>query len=73
MRSYKLEDLQEDVQILANQLKNGCGNRGCVIKSPKGMATNGGCKCTPRQITNSLLNIACNIEKMNNKGALWDK
>lgn len=24
----------------------GCGDHGCLIKKPSGMATNGGCRCT---------------------------
>jgi hypothetical protein len=70
---YKLQDLQQDVERLAFQLENGCGNHGCVIKSPTGMAPNGGCKCTPRQIKTKLVNLTAVIDRMNNKGALWDK
>jgi hypothetical protein len=39
--TYKLQDLQEDVENLAYRLKNGCGNHGCVIKEPN-IGTNGG-------------------------------
>ena len=72
MIDYKLQDLQQDVEHLANRLKNGCGNHGCVIKEPV-IGTNGGCKCTPRQVMNEMLNLTCAIERMNNKGASWNK
>ena len=71
--NYKLSDLQQDVERLAFQLENGCGNRGCVIKEPIGMATNGGCKCTHRQIKTKLMNLSAVVERMNNKGAMWNK
>lgn len=71
--NYKLSDLQQDVEGLAFQLENGCGNRGCVIKEPIGMVTNGGCKCTPRQIKTKLMNLSAVVERMNNKGAMWNK
>jgi hypothetical protein len=73
MTDYKLQDLQQDVERLANRLKNGCRNHGCVIKEPTGMATNGGCKCTPRQVMDEMLNLTCAIERMNNRGASWNK
>ena len=25
---------------------SGCGDSGCIVKKPSGMATNGGCTCT---------------------------
>lgn len=71
--TYLLPNLQEDVERLADRLKNGCRNHGCVIKSPKGVATNGGCKCTPRQVQNDLLDLAAAIVRMNNHGAQWAK
>lgn len=70
---YKLQDLQEDIQRLATKLKDGCGDGGCIIKKPSGMHTNAGCRCTPRQIQNHLLELASMIDRMNNKGALWNK
>jgi len=73
MSDYKLHNLQQDVERLANRLKNGCRNHGCVIKEPTGMATNGGCKCTPRQVLNDLIDLACIIERMDNRGASWTK
>jgi len=30
---------------MANDYLKGCGNHGCVIEAPVGMATNGGCRC----------------------------
>ncbi len=28
----------------------GCGDNSCVVQAPKGMATNGGCRCNERQL-----------------------
>lgn len=69
---YKLQDLQEDIQTLADQLKNGCRDGGCVIKKPSGMHTNAGCRCTPRQIQDRMLELASMIDRMKTKGARWE-
>jgi hypothetical protein len=33
----------------------GCGDNSCVIVSPKGMATNGGCRCDERALRRAVL------------------
>ena len=45
------------------QLANGCGNNGCTIKQPVGMATNGGCRCSPLQIGNELERLGRELRK----------
>lgn len=32
--------------------KHGCGDNSCVLGSPGGMATNGGCRCIPSSASN---------------------
>ena len=51
------------VKDLARQLKNGCGNSGCVIKQPVGMHTNGPCRCRPRDIHKDLKDFQEYLEK----------
>lgn len=29
---------------------NGCGDNSCVVRTPRGMATNGGCRCDEREL-----------------------
>lgn len=29
---------------------NGCGDNSCEVRTPRGMATNGGCRCDPREV-----------------------
>jgi hypothetical protein len=42
---------KEDVEIALRAYERalaeigGCGNHGCIVLAPKGMATNGPCKC----------------------------
>ena len=43
-RTDKAEKACEEMRILIN----GCGNHGCFINPPKGMATNGPCECGKR-------------------------
>ena len=28
----------------------GCGDHSCVVRRPRGMGTNGGCRCLPREL-----------------------
>lgn len=32
----------------------GCGDNSCIVEAPKGMATNGGCRCEPITIRMAL-------------------
>lgn len=29
------------------RIRNGCGDHSCLVLKPKGMGTNGGCRCIP--------------------------
>lgn len=29
---------------------SGCGDTSCEVRTPSGMATNGGCRCDPREV-----------------------
>ncbi len=33
----------------------GCGDNSCLVKKPKGMATNGGCRCKDNRTLNGIL------------------
>jgi hypothetical protein len=52
-------------QILASTVRhlltNGCGDGNCVIKKPRGMHTNGGCRCG-RDLPGLLLDLAAELE-----------
>lgn len=60
---YTLNDFKESIENLNRQVQNGCGNHGCIIKKPSGMATNGGCTCSPRQISRYLRFIADAVDR----------
>ncbi len=32
----------------------GCGDNSCEVRHPGGMATNGGCRCSPREVRRAL-------------------
>jgi len=38
------DSLRDELTVL------GCGNHGCVVAKPKGMGTNGPCRCLPREL-----------------------
>lgn len=48
--------------MLIRRLDHGCGNHGCRIKKPEGMATNGPCQCSPSKIARELRFIAESLE-----------
>ena len=74
MVDKNLEQRKENIQDLANKLasyvsmlQNGCGASGCVIRSllgikAKGIMVNGPCQCSPRNIAQSLKDIAATLE-----------
>ena len=70
MSNVTLTTIQDAIHNLSERIHFGCGNHGCLIKAPKGMGTNMNCKCTPREISRELLDIAISIEKM---GKEWKK
>lgn len=57
-RRPTLEETQADFELLLRKSLHGCGNHSCVIKKPRGMGTNGPCRCRPRDFTRDLLSIA---------------
>jgi len=54
--------LKAELDVLAYRLEHGCGNNGCVIKKPRGMATNGPCLCRARMMSAVLLSLAADLE-----------
>lgn len=50
-------ELAERLDELSRQLVNGCGDSGCVILRPRGLSTNGGCRCAPRNFARNLRSI----------------
>lgn len=52
-----LEEIQEGLARLARQLKYGCGDGSCQVQTPRGMHTNGGCRCHPRDVSQTLLDL----------------
>lgn len=55
---------KEEIESLYERSIFGCGNSGCTILKPIGQATNSGCTCTPRRIARKLLNMAIELEKL---------
>lgn len=66
--SWDHEDLLEAVGSIAVRLRYGCGNHGCCIKPPDGMATNGPCRCSPQRFALELRELAVMCERV---GPRW--
>lgn len=45
-RLQQLNDLLEELDGYLLGAGLGCGNGGCIVLKPRGMHTNGGCKCS---------------------------
>lgn len=45
--------LRDIVQTAELELE-GCGDNSCVVQTPKGMATNGGCRCDERKLRSAV-------------------
>ncbi len=58
-----LTDFQAEMERLNRWAQHGCTDGGCQIEKPKGMHTNGGCRCNPREFAEYLLWLACEVEK----------
>jgi hypothetical protein len=43
------------VEQVRHALEHGCGDRSCRFVAPKGMATNGGCRCFDKLATHLLV------------------
>jgi hypothetical protein len=50
--------LTSSLRVIIRRLEIGCGNHGCVIAQPQGIATNGECQCTPDHIRRALRDLA---------------
>jgi hypothetical protein len=51
--------------ILGYYIKEeGCGDNSCLVKKPKGMATNGGCICTKHVKREDVLHVKRGIEDL---------
>lgn len=37
-----------------DSMLEGCGDNSCLVRSPKGMATNGGCRCDERRLRRAM-------------------
>jgi hypothetical protein len=61
---YTLEKLKAEVERLDERLFYGCGNHGCRVNPPTGLATNGACNCTPKEFSMVLLEIAIRLDQM---------
>jgi len=60
----KLEDFQKEMNHLNEWAQHGCCDGSCQIEKPKGMHTNGGCRCSPRAFSDCLLDLASRLESM---------
>lgn len=58
-----LKDFQAEIVKLSEWAQRGCSDGGCQIEKPKGMHTNGGCQCSPREFAKHLLWLAREVEK----------
>lgn len=58
------------LEFLANRLRHGCGNAGCVVKQPEGLHTNGCCNCQPKNYASQLMGLAIECEQM---GSKWEE
>lgn len=47
-------EMAERLGKIQRRLINGCGNHGCIIKAPVGMAANGPCRCRPWAVKREL-------------------
>lgn len=56
-----IPDFQSHVERLSRWAQFGCGNHGCKINPPKGQATNGTCRCSPYNLSESLLWLAAEL------------
>lgn len=43
----------------------GCGDNSCLIEKPRGMATNGGCRCEPRALRLAVMAYRAECDRLN--------
>lgn len=49
------------------ELMEGCGNHGCIIKKPEGQATNGRCRCVS---TTTIHLLMAEVERLEDEAAI---
>ncbi len=59
----KIQEAVEILQQINRRMIEGCGNHGCIIKQPRGMATDGPCRCSSRYIARELGDLAYSLAK----------
>lgn len=52
------------LEMVAKNLRQGCGNHGCRVNPPKGQATNASCKCRPSSVAGYLMTMAIDLEQI---------
>lgn len=57
-----LSDVATMLWAIQRRMIRGCGNHGCKIGKIEGMATNGPCRCTPKDFARELRDIANLLE-----------
>lgn len=65
-------EFQAAMARLNQWAQHGCSDGGCLIEKPRGMHTNGGCRCTPRTFSEHLLELAARLDEMG-RHARWKK
>jgi len=66
-----LIEFQAKMSDLNQWAQHGCTDSNCRIERTPGMATNGGCQCSPRAFAEHLLALACELDK-GGKYARWE-
>jgi len=65
-KNSQVEHIEWEVAALHKQLSEirkdpgglpvmGCGDHSCIVKTPTGMATNGGCRCEERELRRAVM------------------
>lgn len=62
-----LADMSVTLWGISHRMEYGCGNHGCRIRYPDGMATNGPCHCTIPRFIDELLCVAEMLEMEGNR------
>ena len=60
--SPMLNDVRRSLVCTAARLTYGCGNSGCQVRKPLGLATNGMCNCSPHKYSKDFLEMAASLE-----------
>lgn len=63
-----LEEFQAEMEKLNRWVQHGCSDGGCAIEPPRGMRTNGGCRCVPINFSEYLLHYAAELSRYGKHG-----